>query len=88
MIKSAEKINFLYGHFFDEIIENNDLAEAFEKLCESVARAENEPLWAPASWVQWNNFYYKLQDQQYKIRKYNDRTVEHGTKLLQFSLWK
>uniref|UniRef100_A0A1A9VI81 MAGUK p55 subfamily member 7 n=1 Tax=Glossina austeni TaxID=7395 RepID=A0A1A9VI81_GLOAU len=52
MIKSAERIDFLYGHFFDEEIQNGDLVTAFEKLVNTVQRIENEPLWAPASWVQ------------------------------------
>ncbi|XP_055387498.1 MAGUK p55 subfamily member 7 isoform X3 [Condylostylus longicornis] len=52
MIKSAEKIDFLYGHFFDEGIINNELGDALEKLVNCVHRAETEPLWAPATWVQ------------------------------------
>jgi MAGUK p55 subfamily member 3/7 len=52
MIKSAERINFLYGHYFDNEIVNGDLSQAFEKLVHEVERAESEPLWAPTSWVQ------------------------------------
>lgn len=52
MIKSSERIQFLYGHFFDEEIVNDDLAEAFEKLLNITQRVENEPLWTPVSWVQ------------------------------------
>ncbi|KAL5287357.1 MPP7 family protein [Megaselia abdita] len=52
MIKSAEKIDFLYGHFFDDEILNDDLAHSFEILVSCVQRAEEEPLWTPASWVQ------------------------------------
>lgn len=52
MEKSAERINFLYGHFFDEEIENGDLSEALEKLILVAQRVENEPLWTPSSWVQ------------------------------------
>lgn len=52
MLKSADRINFLYGHFFDEEIENGDLIEALEKLVLSAIRSETEPLWAPSSWVQ------------------------------------
>lgn len=51
MIKSAERIDFLYGHFFDEEIVNDDLAAAFEQLVIAAERAETEPLWAPSSWV-------------------------------------
>lgn len=52
ILKSAERIEFLYGHFFDETIVNEDVETAFEELAETIARAENESLWAPASWVQ------------------------------------
>ncbi|XP_017481833.1 PREDICTED: MAGUK p55 subfamily member 7 isoform X2 [Rhagoletis zephyria] len=52
MIKSAERIDFLYGHFFDEVIVNGELLTAFEQLMNTVQRIENEPLWAPAAWVQ------------------------------------
>lgn len=52
MITSAERINFLYGHFFDETIVNEDLANALEQLLVCVEKAENEPLWAPSTWVQ------------------------------------
>jgi len=52
MLKSAERIEFLYGHFFDETIVNENLETAFEELCESIVRSENESIWAPASWVQ------------------------------------
>ena len=45
MLKSAERIEFLYGHFFDETIVNEELDGAFEEICEAVSRAENESLW-------------------------------------------
>jgi guanylate kinase len=45
MLKSAERIEFLYGHFFDETIVNDDLEAAFEELADAVSRAENESLW-------------------------------------------
>lgn len=52
MLKSDERINFLYGHFCDDEIVNGDLTGAFEKLIELAAKSEAEPLWAPTSWVQ------------------------------------
>lgn len=52
MIKSAERIDFHYGHFFDEEIINNDLVIALEQLVVTANKAETEPLWAPATWVQ------------------------------------
>lgn len=52
MLKSAERINFNYGHFFDEELENGDLSDALEKLIVAAERVENDPLWAPSSWAQ------------------------------------
>ena len=52
MLKSAERIDFLYGHFFDEEIVNEELEDAFDELVESVTRSETESLWAPSAWVQ------------------------------------
>ncbi|KAK3921117.1 MAGUK p55 subfamily member 7 [Frankliniella fusca] len=52
ILRSAERIEFLYSHLFDEIIVNADLSAAFEQLVRAVNRVENEPLWVPASWVQ------------------------------------
>ncbi|XP_065081111.1 MAGUK p55 subfamily member 7 isoform X3 [Ochlerotatus camptorhynchus] len=52
MIKSDERVNTLYGHFFDDEIVNGDLTEAFEKLLNMANKSESEPLWAPVSWVQ------------------------------------
>ncbi|XP_053693780.1 MAGUK p55 subfamily member 7 [Sabethes cyaneus] len=52
MIKSAERINLLYGHFCDDEIVNGELTEAFERLVSLANKVESEPLWAPVSWVQ------------------------------------
>ena len=52
MIKSSERIEFLYAHLFDEQIVNADLAMAFSQLLAVATRVETEPLWVPASWVQ------------------------------------
>jgi hypothetical protein len=49
---SAARIEYLYGHWFDESIENADLSVAFEQLVRAVQRLESEPQWVPASWVQ------------------------------------
>ncbi|XP_059472254.1 MAGUK p55 subfamily member 7 isoform X2 [Neocloeon triangulifer] len=50
--RSAARIEFLYGHWFDEVIENADLSVAFEQMVRAVQTLETEPLWVPASWVQ------------------------------------
>jgi hypothetical protein len=52
MLHSSERIEFLYGHLFDKVIENADLSTAFEQLLLAVKKVETEPLWVPASWVQ------------------------------------
>ncbi|XP_063910296.1 MAGUK p55 subfamily member 7 isoform X5 [Zophobas morio] len=52
IMKSANRIEFLYEHFFDEVIVNDDLALAFSQLLTAANRVETEPLWVPASWVQ------------------------------------
>ncbi|XP_011702635.1 PREDICTED: MAGUK p55 subfamily member 7 isoform X2 [Wasmannia auropunctata] len=52
ILHSAERIEFLYSHLFDEVIVNADLPMAFEQLVNAVHRVESEPLWVPASWVQ------------------------------------
>ncbi|XP_017125114.1 MAGUK p55 subfamily member 7 isoform X3 [Drosophila elegans] len=52
MVKSAERIDFLYGHFFDVELVNGELVSAFEQLVQNVQRLENEPIWAPSMWVQ------------------------------------
>lgn len=52
MIRHSQRIEFLYQHFFDETIVNDNLGAAFAKLLAAVNRVETEPLWVPASWVQ------------------------------------
>ncbi|XP_026461232.1 MAGUK p55 subfamily member 7-like [Ctenocephalides felis] len=52
MIRSSQRIEFLHGHQFDERVVNGDLAVSFERLLQAARRAETEPLWVPAGWVQ------------------------------------
>lgn len=52
IIKSAEKIEYIYGHLFDEVLINDDLPKAFERLFKIGRKVESEPLWVPSSWVQ------------------------------------
>lgn len=51
-MRASARIEFLYEHWFDEVIVNADLATAFAKLLAAANRLETEPLWVPASWVQ------------------------------------
>lgn len=50
--KSADRIDFLYGYYFDVEIVNGELVNAFEQLVQNVQRLENKPLWVPSMWVQ------------------------------------
>nr|XP_032526918.1 MAGUK p55 subfamily member 7-like [Danaus plexippus plexippus] len=52
IIRSSNRINFLYGYMFDEEIVNADLATALTQLLRAAWRVQSEPLWVPASWVQ------------------------------------
>ncbi|XP_066987960.1 MAGUK p55 subfamily member 7 isoform X4 [Macrobrachium rosenbergii] len=52
MLKAAARIEFHYSHWFDEIIVNDELSSAFERLVSAINKVETEPLWVPASWVQ------------------------------------
>ncbi|KAI5636417.1 guanylate kinase domain-containing protein [Phthorimaea operculella] len=52
IIRSSNRINFLYGYMFDEEIVNEDLASALTQLLKAAWRVQSEPLWVPASWVQ------------------------------------
>ncbi|XP_063393906.1 MAGUK p55 subfamily member 7 isoform X1 [Cydia fagiglandana] len=52
IIRSSNRINFLYGYMFDEEIVNEELAGALAQLLKAAWRVQSEPLWVPASWVQ------------------------------------
>ncbi|XP_041987680.1 MAGUK p55 subfamily member 7 isoform X2 [Aricia agestis] len=52
IIRSSNRINFLYGYMFDEEIVNEDLARALTQLLKMAWKVQSEPLWVPASWVQ------------------------------------
>ncbi|XP_053624081.1 MAGUK p55 subfamily member 7 isoform X2 [Plodia interpunctella] len=52
IIRSSNRINFLYGYMFDEEIVNEELAGALTQLLKASWRVQSEPLWVPASWVQ------------------------------------
>ncbi|KAL4113306.1 hypothetical protein QTP88_016956 [Uroleucon formosanum] len=52
ILRSSKRIEFLYDHWFDEIIVNDDFKLALEQLLEADHKLKTEPLWAPASWLQ------------------------------------
>ncbi|KAK3736115.1 hypothetical protein QZH41_013536, partial [Actinostola sp. cb2023] len=50
MIKAGEAIEREYGHYFDEIIVNDDLQVAYFELNNAIERVTRETLWVPAEW--------------------------------------
>merc|ERR1719270_1475280 len=52
MIQAGKKIEFLYGHWFDLEVTNDDLNGAFETLVRAIRRLDQDAQWVPASWVQ------------------------------------
>ena len=52
MIKAGQRIEFLYGHWFNTELTNDDLAACFESLVRAIRRLDQDAQWVPASWVQ------------------------------------
>ena len=51
MIQIATKLDANHGHYFDHVLENEDLQKTVNDLILCVQRLESEPQWVPASWV-------------------------------------
>lgn len=52
MLDSAETMERHYGHLFDKVIVNGDIAMAFRELKEDLKRIEEASVqWIPAEWV-------------------------------------
>ncbi|KAM7036023.1 MAGUK p55 subfamily member 7 isoform X3 [Melospiza melodia melodia] len=51
MIKSAHMMESQYGHLFDKVIVNDDLATAYSELKTTFDRLETETFWVPVSWL-------------------------------------
>lgn len=51
MIFGAHKLNYLYGHYFDVTLINDELRTAFVKLLEVIHSLETEPQWVPIHWA-------------------------------------
>ncbi|KAJ3589433.1 hypothetical protein NHX12_010278 [Muraenolepis orangiensis] len=49
--KESEAILDCYGHFFDEVLVNNDVDESVMGVEEAIERATSTPQWVPVSWV-------------------------------------
>ena len=52
MIEAANRIEFLYGHWADLELVNDDLGGCLESLVRAIRRLDQEAQWVPASWVQ------------------------------------
>lgn len=52
IMRVSRRIEFLYGHLFDEEIVNGDLAASLAAILKTAWKVQTEPLWVPATWVQ------------------------------------
>ncbi|KAJ8273883.1 hypothetical protein GJAV_G00106560 [Gymnothorax javanicus] len=50
-VDESARIHRCYGHYFDLVIVNDNLDQAFEKLQTAVDRLCSEPQWVPVNWV-------------------------------------
>jgi len=51
MIRSGQRMEYHYGHFFDDVIVNGDLSMAFDQLLTVTRKLDTHPQWVPVSWV-------------------------------------
>ncbi|XP_062859686.1 MAGUK p55 subfamily member 7 [Trichomycterus rosablanca] len=51
MINAAQQMENHYGHLFDTVIVNDDLATAFGELKQALREVETETHWVPVSWT-------------------------------------
>ncbi|XP_035222951.1 LOW QUALITY PROTEIN: MAGUK p55 subfamily member 7-like [Stegodyphus dumicola] len=51
IIDNSWNIERVYGHRFNSTIVNEDINKSFKELLTVVKKVENEPQWAPATWV-------------------------------------
>ncbi|XP_036375435.1 MAGUK p55 subfamily member 7-like [Megalops cyprinoides] len=51
MIVSAQVMETQYGHLFDRVIVNDDLATAFRELRSALEKVESETQWVPRHWT-------------------------------------
>jgi len=53
IVDKSREMESSYGHLFDCIITNQDLAAAYSELLREINSLEVEPQWVPASWNTW-----------------------------------
>lgn len=51
IIEKAREMEDTYGHYFDFIIVNNKLNQAYEELITEINRLEVQPQWVPLPWL-------------------------------------
>lgn len=51
MTTSAQAMESKYGHLFDKVIINDDMAVAFTELRDQLRKIETESHWIPHTWV-------------------------------------
>ncbi|XP_075683621.1 MAGUK p55 subfamily member 7 [Rhinoderma darwinii] len=51
MIRSAQVMEVQYGHYFDNVIINDDLTTAYNELKSILDRLETDRFWVPVSWL-------------------------------------
>ncbi len=52
MLRTANDMDRLYGHYFDRILVNDDLEMTVNELRKIILDIETEPHWIPTSWLQ------------------------------------
>lgn len=51
MITTAQAMEYKYGHLFEKVIINDDLAIAFTELRDELKKIETETHWIPNTWA-------------------------------------
>lgn len=51
IIEKAREMEDAYGHYFDFIIVNSDLTQAYDELITEINRLEVQPQWVPLPWL-------------------------------------
>lgn len=51
MVNTAQSMETQYGHVFEKVIVNDDLAAAFSELRTALKKIETETQWVPVSWT-------------------------------------
>jgi MAGUK p55 subfamily member 5 len=55
IIDKGREIEEIYGHYFDQIIRNNDMDATYEELFQTINSVQNEENWVPINWLKLKN---------------------------------